>query len=1016
MPRTTRAREPRTHEQTINTALAEMLERLGRTWTMHSEDIGGVFEEGGRPDILIEKSDGWPIVIEAEVANHRQAEIEAKSRIGKTISTSSHKVHAAIALVYPMDLRRHRGRELREAIQSTRFEYALFTTNKDDQEVRFPLAGWIEGGIKELAILLHRSSIPAWRVEALATFLESGVARAAGSFSRSHPVGGALGNDVAKLLGQLDDGAGQTRRMAMTVIADALVFHAALSEAEMVVHDRQRGIERAVREPRTFRQQGGFSPSLIIDEWERILEVNYWPIFHTASSILRIIPTQLAATILDLLWETAEQLVVGGVTRSHDLTGVVFQKLIADRKFLATYYTMPSGASMLAGLALPLANPLMDGEWSDPTAISTLRIGDFACGTGTLLSTAYQRIGLLHELHGGNPRELHRDMMRRGLVGLDVLTVAVHLTAAMLAGTHPDTPFDGECLLTMPYGSHPWGVCVGSLDLLETQISFDIIQAAALTAGGRGASEVHDLMERVSHGQFHLVIMNPPFTRHGAREGDRTQVHNPAFAAFGADEEEQDKLASRLSRLGAGGVAHGHAGMASYFVDLADRKLAPNGTLALVLPLTAMSGSSWEKVRTLWRNSYSAITVVTIAETGSHSRAFSADTGMAECLFIGRKTRPPEEKRAIFVVLARQPQSTLHGELIAQIIHKEVSDGNIRMLEHGPFGGTRITLGETLEGEVIDCSLPTEGPWQLVGIKDLTIAQTAHQLSTGRLWIEGMSAAQPALVPVAPLSQIIQRIGPHHLDITGSQVKSDGLPQGPFELVPGISPTMSYPSLWNHDSQLERCPNVEPDSHCRLRQVRGRTPDTLLERAETRWATATRAHYGCDLQFNSQSIVVAMTNRKSLGGRAWPSIIFNDPRHEIAFALWANSTLGLLCHWWMSNKAQKGRGTTTVTSIPAISTLDVRQLSNDQLVRAAQDFDATADRRLLPFDQIDEDEARADLDHRLLVGVLGLSASLCAPGGPMERLRCKLAAEPQIRGGKQTRVVFTEDGEESVPR
>ena len=43
-------------------------------------------------------------------------------------------------------------------------------------------------------------------------------------------------------------------------------------------------------------------------------------------------------------------------------------------------------------------------------------------------------------------------MMRHGLVGLDVLNIAVHLTAAMLAGTHPDTPFDGECLLTMPFG------------------------------------------------------------------------------------------------------------------------------------------------------------------------------------------------------------------------------------------------------------------------------------------------------------------------------------------------------------------------------------------------------------------------------------------------------------------------------------------------------------------------------------------------------------------------------------
>ena len=402
--------------------------------------MGRIFEEDGRPDILIEKSDGWPIVIEAEVGNHRQAEIEARSRLGKTISGSSHKLHAAVALVYPAALRTHSGQDLRDALQSAQFEYVLFSTDENEQTIRFPSAGWISGGIKELAILLHRSSIPAWRVEALADVLESGVTRATGSFSAAHPAGSALGRDVAALLGQLDDAEGQTRRMSMTVLADALIFHAALSEAQMLVHDHQAGADRPVREPHSFRQHGAFRPTLIIDEWRRILEVNYWPIFHTASSILRITPTQSAANILNLLWETAEQLIVGGVTHSHDLTGIVFQRLIADRKFLATYYTMPSGAALLAGLALPIENPIMNGEWSDSAAISRLRIGDFACGTGTLLSTAYQRLGLLHEINGGDPKELHPTMMRQGLVGLDVLTVAVHLTAAMLAGSRPILP------------------------------------------------------------------------------------------------------------------------------------------------------------------------------------------------------------------------------------------------------------------------------------------------------------------------------------------------------------------------------------------------------------------------------------------------------------------------------------------------------------------------------------------------------------------------------------------------
>ena len=53
----------RTHEQTINTALGELLQDLGRYWTVRSEHVGRIFEEGGRPDILIEKADGWPIVV-----------------------------------------------------------------------------------------------------------------------------------------------------------------------------------------------------------------------------------------------------------------------------------------------------------------------------------------------------------------------------------------------------------------------------------------------------------------------------------------------------------------------------------------------------------------------------------------------------------------------------------------------------------------------------------------------------------------------------------------------------------------------------------------------------------------------------------------------------------------------------------------------------------------------------------------------------------------------------------------
>lgn len=489
-----------THEQTINAALGEVLQDFGQSWRIRSENVGRVFEEGGRPDVLIEKQDGWPIVIEAEVANERQAELEARGRLHCRVF-GGEEVHAALALVYPTELRTHQGARLREAIKSSIFRYSLFTTGAKGETLRFPTSGWLTGGIAELALLLHRSSVPSWRVERLAESLERGVERASGILGTTHPPGSALGQEIATILGQADDERGQTRRMAMTVVADALVFHAALSESGLEVPDVP---PRPVKPPSSLRSGGHFLPSQVADEWELILKVNYWPIFFSSGRIVRALPSRTASDVLGALWRTAEELVVGGVTKSHDLTGVVFQRLIADRKFLATYYTRPAAAALLAGLAAPVSSPLAGDEWGDAGSVSGLRLGDFACGTGTLLSTAYHRIGVLHEVHGGNQKALHPRMMERGLIGLDVLNVAVHLTAAMLAGAYPDTPFEGECLLTMPYGSHPWGVCLGSLDLLNQQSLIDVVQVAAEAAGGRGATEVRDLVRHVGDDQFDL--------------------------------------------------------------------------------------------------------------------------------------------------------------------------------------------------------------------------------------------------------------------------------------------------------------------------------------------------------------------------------------------------------------------------------------------------------------------------------------------------------------------------------
>ena len=82
------------------------------------------------------------------------------------------------------------------------------------------------GSARDLAMLAHRASTPAPRVERMGVILEQSIEDAAAAFTYRHGshATGSIGSDIADLLGQSDDQGGQTRRMAMTVVINALIF------------------------------------------------------------------------------------------------------------------------------------------------------------------------------------------------------------------------------------------------------------------------------------------------------------------------------------------------------------------------------------------------------------------------------------------------------------------------------------------------------------------------------------------------------------------------------------------------------------------------------------------------------------------------------------------------------------------------------------------------------------------------------------------------------------------------
>jgi len=257
------------------------------------------------------------------------------------------------------------------------------------------------------------------------------------------------------------------------------------------------------------------------------------------------------------------------------------------------------------GLAITPDRPPAGGAWVSEEDVKTLRIADFACGTGTLLSTAYQRVGQLHELAGGDSEALHPAMMAHSLIGCDVLPAAAHLTASMISGAHPTVKYTQSSIMTVAYGRQPdGGVALGSLDLLDPQRRLEILDITAKAVEGMGESE-RETWSALPHASFGLVIMNPPFTRPTVHEAERLNVPNPMFAAFTSTAEEQRLMGDATKRLTAGTSAHGNAGEASIFLVLAHRKLKLGGMLALVMPLSLMPGDSWEKSRTFLAKNYS---------------------------------------------------------------------------------------------------------------------------------------------------------------------------------------------------------------------------------------------------------------------------------------------------------------------------------------------------------------------------------------------------------------------------
>ena len=953
-------------ENVITAELVRILNRMSPRWKLEQHQRPFLGSQKN-PDIFITRPGYEPVAIEAKYVDSPDDVVaQAQKHVGQMLeteyATQTETLHTVMAIRYPARFKDVAGRDIEEKLRHAPDLQYLLTGKSGGETYQFPRNGWATGTVADIANAVHVGTVPSERIDEAAAQLERAVNIAAQRLNAAVKARAAIGDRLEHILHQ--ERGTQTSRMACLILTDAFVFQSSLAGKNLkaLAGDNPAAL-KALEHRKPVRSLGQHLRHMdfadVLTDWETLLKVNYQPIFADAMQMVTAIAADdvLINELLRTLCQAANDLVKTRLAQIHELAGEVFQKLIVDRKYVKANYTLPTSAALLSTLVCP---ELPDGRLP--------KVADFACGTGSLLNGVYKRVQRLYEQQGNkDSADIHKAMLEDNLAGSDIMPNATHLTFASLASAQPEIPLGATRIVTAPYGKQPnESFAVGALELLDEELLLPMMDTEAVQLGGEESAAV-EIKRMFRNGEMDIVIQNPPFWKHSADAN--TGVPKVSFQGTQTSEEEKKELQRALKRKETR-VAHGTAGHHSYFVELADKKLKNGGTMGVILPATILASASMQKVRDMWATEYHNISVLTITGAKGTDNAFSADTQIAECIVVATKGISDNTGVATFVSLTKRPNSLLEATEVAnQILRRGTED--------------TVNIGEDELGKLVTCPILVGNTWGATRIKTLSVLETAHKLADSMLSLPRHNT--PIRMPMARVGDIAV-VGYTHPMIKGKD--------GAFQMAKGYEQTSDgYPAIWVANCTQQRAMVVFPDSHAKMRTGKEAQAQRILERSS-------RVHYYQSPTFSATSAIAMFTEEPSIGASEITNVAFQNPRYEIAWTLWCNSTLGLVCHWMHSTKQQASRGRLTSTTLKTLPTLDVRQLSDEALTNAAAIFERLKYQRMLPLNECARDEIRHELDAALLTGVLGIDD--IGVLASMQTLREMLCAEPSIHGGKQS--------------
>jgi len=356
----------------------------------------------------------------------------------------------------------------------------------------------------------------------------------------------------------------------------------------------------------------------------QISDINYRPIYKF--DVLDTIDQKYLKDTFDLLWGLEIERV------RHELPGRIFHELMPHeiRKMLASFYTRPHAADLLAQLTI---------------SKGTETLFDPACGSGTILTAGYKQKLNLWQKEGkaGNP---HKRFCENEIFGSDIMPFAVHLTSANLSAMDAGTIIEKTQIIQGD-----------SIRLKQSTYTPNVVNH--LFPEMAKAQTTDEDYYDVDLKPVDTILMNPPFTK--VERGIKRFVDMETFKP----------------------KCGGEVGLWGHFVMLADSFLKKKGIYGGVIPINILRGRESSKVRKFMFEKWTPLYIL----KPTLNYGFSESSEYRDILFIARKGNPAKDHQVKFGVVKKDLTKITDNEIrqIAQLVKEKDKLRNNELIDIDSF-------------------------------------------------------------------------------------------------------------------------------------------------------------------------------------------------------------------------------------------------------------------------------------------------------------------------------------------